>query len=356
MAGRLVYRAHDYESWLRLRSAGHGSPNYSIGASDVPSVMGMSTMRGQWDVWTDHMGPKHSDPLTDDDVRTRGHLFEPFLAAHYAEATGRKIDTSLLIVADPSNPWRKASTDALVGGDMQWQSAFDSVGGIQTGRWSPSAEARVVECKTFSFHARDKWARRDVVEPVSAHDAVAQGLVPEHYVTQCIWQALVCDVEFVDVVAVQCSTSRHPAVTAGGDLLEPVWVMEGRPFVVSLAIAPHVKSWLADKVDAWRNVHLVDGLQPDPDGSAAQMRAYKQRMSPGSVEASDDIRKAAADLARARARAKECKAEEKAAKGRIVSLLGDSTQAVEPEDHRKYVARTRVSSRGTLTIDAVDTL
>lgn len=317
--------------WLSARQAHQGAPHFAVGASDVPAILGRSSFRGPWDVWTDHHGPAHDDLADEDDVRTRGHLIEPVLVEHYRQATGRDIDASLLVVSDPLHPWRRVSTDAIIQGE------------------------RVVECKTFSFQARGEWSSSDVLEPVPVRDAVLQGLIPEGYSLQCIYQAAVADVPVVDLVAAQCSTRRLRAVTSSGSVLEPVWVLESDPVVVSVFVPAETRAWMLDTITAWRERHLVGGEAPDPDGSAAQVRAYAHRMLPGHFPATAEIRQAAADLARARAATKASKADEKAAKGRVLALLGEQTVAFEPDQPKTFVARARQTKRA-LMVDAVDTL
>jgi len=265
-------------------------------------------------------------------VRSRGHAVEPFLMAAYTEATGRAVDDGLLVISRTDLPWARVSTDAIIEGQ------------------------RIIEGKTYSYMKRDEWAREHYIDPVPIKLAVEKGLIPDGYSWQVVYQAAVAGVPVVDLVGVQCSPKRHRAVLASGDLIsEPAWVIEAPPVVVSVEVAPGQAAYVLEQVAAWRERHLVGGEQPDPDGSAAHVRAYRERMRPGTVPAWPAIRQAAADLARARAETKASKAREKAAKGRILALLGEDSVACEPDDPKTYVCRARQTKRG-LSIDARDTL
>jgi len=324
----IVERFADVPAWLETRRAHQGAPLFALGASDVPALLGFSDMRGPWDVWTDHHGPRHDDPADEDDVRSRGHAVEPFLMAAYTEATGREVDDGLLVLSRSDVPWFRVSTDAYIPGD------------------------RVIEGKTFSYMKRDEWAREHYLEPIPVKLAVEKGLIPDSYSWQVVAQAAVAQVSVVDLVGVQCSLKRCRVVLSSGEVVsQPGWIIEAPPVVVSVEVAPSQRAWIIDTVGEWRERHLVQGIEPDPDGSKAQIRAYRHRMLPGSVPAWPEIRAASSALAAARADTKAAKAREVAAKGRILALLGEDTQAVEPDDPKAWICRARKTKRG-LTIDA----
>jgi len=294
----------------------------------VPAILGYSGFRGPWDVWTDHHGPRHDDPADDDDVRSRGHAVEPFLMAAYTEATGREVDDGLLVLSRDDVPWFRVSTDAYVPGE------------------------RVIEGKTFSYMKRDEWSREHYLEPIPVKLAVEKGLIPDSYSWQVVAQAAVAQVSIVDLVGVQTSLKRCRVVLSSGEVVsQPGWVIEAPPVVVSIEVAPSQRAWIIDTVGEWRERHLVQGVEPDPDGSKAQIRAYTHRMGPGKVPAWPEIRAAASTLAGLRAEKKELAAREKEAKGQILALLGEDSEAVEPDDPKTYVCRARKTKRG-LSIDA----
>ena len=311
---------YDYGSsvplWLAARIGAQGSPLFALGASDIPAILGASNFRGPWDVYNDHHGPKHDDPADENDIRTRGHLVEPLLMRHYAKATGREINSSLLILADPDHPWRRVSTDAIIAGE------------------------RVIEGKTFSHANKLGWSRRDMLEPTPIREAVIRGLIPDTYSYQVIFQAAVAGVPIVDMVAAQCSTSRMAAVASDGTVLDPVWVLEAKPFVVSVSVSPSIIRWLMDQVGEWRERHLIQGIEPDPDGSKAQVRRYVSRMGHGVFPANQDIREAASKLARLRVAKREAADAEKLAKGELVALFGQDSTACEPDNVRQWVAES----------------
>jgi len=324
----IVERFSTVPSWLAARMGHQGAPGFAIGASDVPAILGRSSFRGSWDVWTDHHGPRHDDPADEDDVRSRGHAVEPFLMASYTEATGREVDDGLLVLSRDDLPWFRVSTDAYVPGE------------------------RVIEGKTFSYMKRDEWAREHYLEPIPVKLAVEKGLIPDSYSWQVVAQAAVAQVAVVDLVGVLTSLKRCRAVLSSGEVVaEPAWIIEAPPVVVSVEVAPSQSAWLVDTVGEWRERHLVQGVEPDPDGSKAQIRAYRHRMGPGKVPAWPEIRAAASELAGLRAEKKEITAREVEAKGRILALLGENAEAVEPDDPKTYVCRARRTKRG-LSIDA----
>jgi hypothetical protein len=319
------------EAWLAERTAARGSPLYAIGASDVPAILGRSSFKGPWDLWREHHDVVKSDPADDDDVRTRGHVVEPYLMRSYSEITGRRVDARLLTIVDPENPWRRVSTDALIVGD------------------------RAIEGKTFSYQAGNEWAKHHWLDPVPVREAVIAGLVPDGYAYQTIFTAAVCKVNVVDIIGVQCSFNRRAMVLSTGETTSLGWVLEREPVIVSLYIQQGIIDWLLHTVTEWRERHLVNGEMPDPDGSAAHIQAYAGRQMPGCIPATPEMRAAAADLAQARAVTKGSKAREDAAKGTILDLLGEYHTAYDPGDRDAYVARARKTKRG-MSIDAKDTL
>lgn len=324
----IIEKFADVDLWRAARESHQGAPLFAIGASDVPAILGHSGFRGPWDVWTDHHGPRHDDPADADDVRSRGHAVEPMLMDHYRTATGRDIDDGLLVVSREDIPWARVSTDALLRGD------------------------RVVEGKTYSYQKADEWAKDDHLAPVPVKTAVQKGLIPDGYSWQVVFQAAVADVPVVDLVAVKSSVRRLRGVTASGEVVaEPLWILESDPVIVSVEVAASQRRWIVDTIGEWRERYLVRGEQPDPDGSKAQIRAYRHRMGPGAMPAWDEIREASATLARIRAQAKALKDADAAAKGRILALLGENSSAVEPDDPETWVCRARKTKRG-LTIDA----
>lgn len=314
--------------WLEGRKSG---ARFAIGGSTVAAVMGRSPWAGPWEVYCEHYCPEalpQRDEPGPGDVRTRGHVVEPWLVEQWAAATINDCDAGLLIVQHHEHKWARFSPDGVV---------YSDAGRI----------VGVVECKTFSFRDRSCWADplTDAADqPIPAVDHIVQGdqlpaaveagTLPDKYLYQVLWAFVVTGCEWVDLVAAECGYQHvrtfilddGTAITSGGWTVEqdrPVVIRITRP-TTPVADASDYADWTFRRVAEWRERHLVNGEEPDPDASEACKRAMLAKLRPGESEATADALEQASAYTAARDAEKAAKAEKARTANLLLAAMGDS--------------------------------
>lgn len=131
------------KEWLRQRTRG-------IGGSDVAAVLGISPWKTRRDLFYEKTGVK---PLQPDETnwvaKEVGHRLEELVVEIYQRKTGYTVYPIRKIFQHPLYPFMIADVDYLV--------------------QKPNGKRGVLECKTSSFMAKDRWA---------------DGGVPRHYEVQ----------------------------------------------------------------------------------------------------------------------------------------------------------------------------
>lgn len=327
----------DRASWL----AGRKSVPCSLGGSDIAAVLGRSSYRGPWDLWAEVHNPE-ALPTRDEpdhfDVRSRGHIVEPALIRWWRDAARKKVNDSLAIARHAEHPWAAYSPDGMVEG-----------GGL-------------IEAKTFGSPDRDKWAKPlpegaprplpeapwvdHVVTGAGLRDAVLDGLLPDGYAYQIVHGMWVCGAPWVDVVAVECGLSVVPiSISAGGRITHDAWtVNQWPPVCIRVERDERLVSWLANTVTAWRQRHLVEGVEPDPDSSRACRRALVYRNRPGTREAASDDLDLVAAYQEAHAMEKAGKSDKALLGNRLLAAMGDAHTITDSEG--KTLARVQTDKRG----------
>lgn len=243
---------------------------YRIGASDIGRILGVSPHGGPWDTWIDKMGLGAPEPDTLD--MAQGRRWEARVLEDYAEATGGQVlsptsdsppavrkgvphGESVLrhepcggvIVRHGEHPWATCSPDGFAAARIPLES-----GGFTWGPWGG------VECKA-------------VMDPGSAAewDEDRSGLIitpgwegawpaPRHYVLQCYWSLAVSGLQAWDLAAI----------------LMP---RRGRLVYFTLLADEELQGRLLAQVGAWRQRHLVEGVEPPVDDSEAAWSYYASR-------------------------------------------------------------------------------
>lgn len=220
MPHTIVYANRD----LWFDDARVGPPHYTIGASTVSAVLGMSPWKSPWEVWFEHREKRIQQPETV--AQRRGNRLEPVLATWYQqEKTKLKVDRSLCRVWADAPEWLAVSPDGLIGGEG------------------------VLEIKTS--YSPEGWATEDEVITDCVNE---RGLVPDHYLVQGLAQLAATRREYIDWY---------------------VGIQDRQEFIATRRIRmlaePHegLMNRLVRAVGEWRERHLVRGEPPPIDESGA---------------------------------------------------------------------------------------
>jgi putative phage-type endonuclease len=119
--------ANNRERFVELRR------NY-IGASDVPTILGLNNWKTPLDLWMEKTGRK--DSIQDNDRLWYGRANEPLVAQLFERRYGVKCQAPNIVYQSKVVPWLTATPD-FVYCDADFYS--------------------LLECKTPGLHERDKW-------------------------------------------------------------------------------------------------------------------------------------------------------------------------------------------------------
>ncbi|WP_033338991.1 YqaJ viral recombinase family nuclease [Catenuloplanes japonicus] len=188
------------DEWRLARTRG-------LGGSDISAVLGFSSYRTPWDVWAEKTGVRS---WADDDATAASDLgtaLEPWIVDQAARLIGAPVGrTGHRMYAHPVHGWRLCSPDAEV------------------------ADGRLVEAKTAGLASG--WG---------AAKGWDDGGIPLGYEFQCRWSMHVLDRPAVELIA----------LAAGHGLIR-------RTVVRDL----DVEADMVEQVAAWRDEHIVDGIEP----------------------------------------------------------------------------------------------
>lgn len=229
-----------HEEWLTARRA-----DFGIGASTVGAIVGASTYRSAWDVWSSHFAPEAQKPGNIAQLQ-RGHHLERHILRLYAEQHDVDVthfDRTICYHTD--HTWARFSPDGI-----------RSDGGI-------------VEVKT----ARGGWPWRDAPEVIDSADMLSY-LPTLSYGLQAYWQMLISGAAFVDLVVLPLGHELASVADALAmqypDALEAVAeAIRSSLVVVRIMRDPVFIKRLGDRIAAWRQTHLIEGKEPPAEGPAA---------------------------------------------------------------------------------------
>lgn len=249
----ITTHATSIDGWLAERR----SHPYSVGASDVPAILGVSPYRTPWDVWASHHAPHLLSDDSDPRDLARGHALEPAVLRMWSEATGRPVqhfDRAVTRLADA--PWATFSPDGITDGGEHVEAKT-----IRDGRGLPASGVLT-------------W-----------DDAPDNAALWSH-VVQAAWTSVVLGVE-----------RTHLAV------LGPFFDL----YVYEVPTDARIRAAIFRRVEAWRATHLVGGVEPEKGRPISLPRGTESAHEDALPEAddveADAIRrwldaKAAADKAR----------------------------------------------------------
>lgn len=139
------------EEWLQWRKRG-------IGGSDAAAVLGLNKYRGPVSVWMDKTGRKQDKQEPSEAMRL-GTDLEDYVAKRFTEATGKKVRRNNYMMQHDAFLFMIADVDREIVG-----------------------ENALLECKTASPYAKERWAGDNT---------------PEEYVIQCLHYMAVTGAEKV---------------------------------------------------------------------------------------------------------------------------------------------------------------
>lgn len=257
---------------------------HTIGASDVPAVLGIHPWRSPIDVWLQKAPLGEAPPVTVEQIDTEatemGNDFEEVvlrrLSTQYGLTLVRTQDTHV----HPENPRLTATPDAFAVG--------------------PTAEFEAVaEAKLVGAFPAKHWTDPETKEPV----------LPDYVFAQACWQMGVCGVRTGLIGAQVASTTwRHFRREFDADLFD--------------SMREQVERFLVDHVDK---------RVPPPRAADEDRIEYLRKRFPrsdGTLELVDELPPALAELSREYVRLgekiKDWEAEQEACKAEIIELIGAS--------------------------------
>lgn len=130
--------ADERREWHARRATG-------IGASDVPTILGLNPYESPYSLWALKTGRTEPDLSDDNEYQEFGHRAEPMLGRWFSDDTGLSVVAHQHACAHPDHPHHQATLDGLV-------------------TESPSSEENdaigVWECKTTGAAPTDEWWER----------------------------------------------------------------------------------------------------------------------------------------------------------------------------------------------------
>jgi len=275
----MTMTADQRADWLQERKQG-------IGGSDVAAILGLSPWQTAFQVWLDKTGDLPDEPTM---AMRLGQVLEPFILANYAEQTGLIVGCEQRWCEHPEHPHHRATIDAA---------AFESdQARIDAERGGPlDAAVSLVEAKTTREYSWDE--------------------VPIYYWVQAQYQLHVTglDVCTFAVLHDRRSVELYDCVRDDDD------------------VAAIVKA-----VDEFWYGRVVAGVPPevtDRDVDAVRW-AFRQSTAKSSRPAEPELVDLLAQLDAAKATAKEAWAYVEALTARLIPMIGDTEQIVDPADPKR---------------------
>lgn len=156
---------------------------YTIGASDVPAILGVHPWRSPLDVWMEKAPPGGKPPVQveqrDTEATDMGNEFEEVVLRRLAKQYACEITRDGLTRVHPENPRLTATPDGIA---------------------AQGDDLAVVEAKLVGINPAPHWTDKETKEPT----------LPEYVYAQNVWQMGVCGAAFGLIGAQVASTTwRH---------------------------------------------------------------------------------------------------------------------------------------------------
>lgn len=203
-------------AWLDKRA-------HSIGGTDAAAILGLNKYRSPMQVWLEKKGL--IDPIQENDAMRWGKKLERPILEAYSDLVGHPVD-----FADPYEFLQSAQLPVLgCSLDARWQ----------------DGDQRPVDAKNTRQRTAD-WG-----EPGS-------DIFPAHYQIQLCVQMSVTDAPAADL-----------AVLFHGSDLQRYTIRRDK----------ELETAMLERLHVWWQRHIVDGVQPDPDGSDSCSKYIRKRFA-----------------------------------------------------------------------------
>jgi putative phage-type endonuclease len=246
-----------------------------IGASEVAKVVGL--VPGAIEVWAEKVG--QAEPFEGNSLTEFGSRIERVIGEAWQERHAGVRIYSPGTLRHPTRPWALATPDRVVAPPGLGRPARES--------WQ-----QLLEIKVAFFSGGD-------------YGEAGTDEVPERHLVQVAWQLAVTGLERATLVAL-----------VNGDYRE-----------FPLTRDPELEGMLLEQVGAWWQAHVVAGVPPPPDSSAAYAD-YLRRRHPVELQPPLDATPELLDLIEKvrdfRARAKAADDAKKGVEAALKSVLGDA--------------------------------
>ena len=305
----------DRDAWLSARCA-------TLGASEAAALLGESPFASPWDVWANKRRGTPIPETTEyndeggvdlNDPKMRGQVLEPLVGAAYTAATGRQHRPmwaaafgkpgDIAITTHATERWLSASLDAITldlnlgEGCGEWKTAKDSYRWGRDGTWISGT-----------------WESFDRV-------------IPMHIGVQALVQLAVSGLAYCDV-----------GVLTGGLCFRHFRVLRHEPTLAALV----------DELGRLYAHHILDGAEPDVDGSAACIASARAKLAANRTKSRPATEEEGAwiDLLAARKAAAEAA---EVARAHILLAVRDCARLTLPPGLRGEPRGVRVSASGSVT-------
>lgn len=146
----------DKKQWLLNRRS-------YLGGSEISAIAGLNPYKTAVDIYLEKISDEAPEEITSEAAHF-GILLEDIIAKEYARRTNNTVTIHQEVIRHPEYPFIGANID----------------------RWVNDGEF-ILECKTTSLMQRDKWGEEGTDS------------IPEHYLLQCAYYAMICDKPKVDL-------------------------------------------------------------------------------------------------------------------------------------------------------------
>jgi putative phage-type endonuclease len=243
----------------------------AIGGTDVAAILGLSKWSSPMQVWLNKRGMTEA---SDNPQMAWGRRLERPILEGYADHVGHPITFA--------NPYEflKSPVVKVLGASLD-------------ARWA-DGDQRPVDAKNIRWKNQQDFGE------------AGSDIIPIYYACQLAVQMHVTDTPTADL-----------AVLFSGQQLE----------VFTLYRDMEVESMILEKVEAWWERHIVQGIPPEVDGSKATTEYLTRRFQKNSdliLPATPEALEAAKRLAEVRARAKEVETEQARLENILKGIIGES--------------------------------
>lgn len=317
--GERFIEYQDYDAWLKDRVY-HGSDEqdparYRIGGSMAASILGVG-WGSPWSVYREYIdgvGQELSESEMADCLR--GKRLEKVVADFWSATTGMTLNRCSARVIHSSMPWASVSPDAFMvdNGDLVGVE-------IKTSRepWKWGVSGQVI----------DEW-----IEGRSEH------IIPGRVAAQVYWSLAVTGLKRWTVIV---------AIPGLGEFLDL------RTYEVMAD--PAVQQPIAQQIAAWRERHLIGGLEPSIDGSrgckdalADRFRELRNPVRMAEPSEADLVR----DYARVSADIKRLNEQKSRLRNELVAAVGDGRGIKLSSGGKAIVSRPKNNRTPTLRVSGV---